>query len=108
MGTMVSRKLRELTDDDIKKISDTHEAFANGTLGDVKGFCAVADTSEIEKQDYILTPGRYVGIEEQEEDDEPFDEKMDRLTSELSEMFVKSHELEGEIRKKLGAIGYEI
>ena len=101
-------KLRELTDDDIKKISDTYEAFADGTLEDVKGFCAVADTSEIEKQDYILTPGRYVGIEEQEEDDEPFEEKMDRLTSELSEMFVKSHELEGEIRKKLGAIGYEI
>ena len=49
-----------------------------------------------------------MGIEEQEEDDEPFDEKMDRLTSELSEMFVKSHELEGEIRKKLGAIGYEL
>ena len=49
--------------------------FADGTLEDVKGFCAVTDTSEIEKQDYILTPGRYVGIEEQEEDDEPFDEK---------------------------------
>ena len=104
----MSRKLRELTDDDIEKISDTYEAFVNGTLEDVKGFCAVTDTSEIEKQDYILTPGRYVGIEEQEEDDEPFDEKMDRLTSELSEMFVKSHELEGEIRKKLGAIGYEL
>lgn len=102
---MVSRKLRELTDDDIKKISDTYEAFADGTLEDVKGFCAVADTSEIEKQDYILTPGRYVGIEEQEEDDEPFDEKMDRLTSELSEMFVKSHELEGEIRKNWGRLG---
>lgn len=62
----------------------------------------------IEKQDYILTPGRYVGIEEQEEDCEPFDEKMARLTSELSDMFAKSHELEAEIRKKLGAIGYEI
>ena len=91
MGTMVSRKLRELTDDDIKKISDTYEAFADGTLEDVKGFCAVADTAEIEKQDYILTPGRYVGIEEQEDDGEPFEEKMDRLTSELSEMFAKSH-----------------
>ena len=56
----------------------------------------------------ILTPGRYVGIEEQEDDGEPFEEKMDRLTSELSEMFTKSHELEAEIRKKLGAIGYEI
>ena len=108
MGTMVSRKLRELTDDDIKKISDTYEAFVDGTLEDVKGFCAVADTEEIEKQDYILTPGRYVGIEEQEDDGEPFEEKMDRLTSELSEMFAKSHELEDEIRRKLGAIGYEI
>ena len=68
----------------------------------------VADLQTIEKQDYILTPGRYVGIEEQEEDSEPFDEKMARLTSELSDMFAKSHELEAEIRKKLGAIGYEI
>lgn len=108
MGTMVSRKLRELTDDDIKKISDTYEAFVDGSLENVKGFCAVADTAEIEKQDYILTPGRYVGIEEQEDDGEPFDDKMKRLTSELSEMFAKSHELEDEIRKKLGAIGYEI
>ena len=66
LGTMVSRKLRELTDDDIKKVSDTYEAFVDGSLEDVKGFCAVADTAEIEKQDYILTPGRYVGIEEQE------------------------------------------
>lgn len=108
MGTMVSRKLRELTDEDINKISDTYEAFVDGTLEDVKGFCAVADLQEIEKQDFILTPGRYVGIEEQEDDDEPFEEKMDRLTSELAEMFAKSHELEDEIRKKLGAIGYEI
>lgn len=74
----------------------------------MKGFCAVADTEEIAKQDYILTPGRYVGIEEQEDDGEPFEEKMDRLTLELSEMFTKSHKLEDEIRRKLGAIGYEI
>ena len=62
----------------------------------------------LEKQDYILTPGRYVGIEEQEDDGEPFEEKMARLTSELSDMFKKSHELEDEIKRKLGAIGYEI
>lgn len=108
MGTMVSRKLRELTDDDIAKIADTYTAFVDGTLEDVKGFCAVADLDEIEKQDYILTPGRYVGIEEQEDDGEPFDEKMKRLTSELSELFEQSHELEDEIRKKLGAIGYDL
>lgn len=107
-GTMVSRKLRELTDEDIQKIADTYTAFVDGTLEDVKGFCAVADIAEIEKQDFILTPGRYVGIEEQEDDGEPFEEKMTRLTSELSELFDKSHELEDEIRRKLRAIGYDI
>lgn len=108
MGTMVSRKLRELTDEDIQKIADAYTAFVDGTLEDVKGFCAVADIAEIEKQDFILTPGRYVGIEEQEGDGEPFEEKMTRLTSELSELFDKSHELEDEIRRKLRAIGYDI
>lgn len=115
MGHMVTRKLRELSDgsvdpndNDIKKIADTYNAFIDGTLEDVKGFCAVKTTDDIAAQDYILTPGRYVGIEDKEEDDEPFDEKMTRLTSELSQMFTKSHELEEEIRKKLGAIGYEI
>lgn len=82
--------------------------ITGGHLTDVKGFCAVATTKEIAKQDYILTPGRYVGIEEQEDDGEPFEEKMKRLTSELSDMFAKSHELEEEIRRKLGAIGYEL
>ena len=57
---------------------------------------------------YILTPGRYVGIAEQEDDGEPFEEKMTRLTGELSEMFLKSHALEQEIRERLGAIGYEL
>ena len=108
MGYMVDRKHRDFTEADIAKIADTFEAFQNGTLEDVKGFCAVATLQDIEKQDFILTPGRYVGIEEQEDDGEPFEEKMARLTSELSDMFAKSHELEGEIRKKLGAIGYEI
>ena len=108
LGTMVTRKLRELTDEDIAKIADTYNAFNEGTLENVKGFCAVADTEEIKKQDYILTPGRYVGIEEQEDDGEPFEEKMTRLTSELSELFAKSHALEAEIKQKLGAIGYEV
>ena len=108
LGTMVTRKLRELTDEDIQRIADTYNAFVDGTLEDEKGFCAVVTTQDIAKQDYILTPGRYVGIEEQEDDGEPFDEKMSRLTSELSELFAKSHELEAEIRERLGAIGYEL
>lgn len=108
MGHMVDRKHRDFTAEDIKKLADTFEAFQNGTLEDVKGFCAVATTQEIEKQDYILTPGRYVGIEEVEDDGEPFEEKMARLTGELSTMFAKSRELEEEIRKKLGTLGYTL
>ena len=108
LGTMVTRKLRELTDADIAMIADAYKAYCDGTLEDQKGFCAVVDTEEIAKQDYILTPGRYVGIEEQEDDGEPFEEKMARLTSELSELFAQSHTLEDEIRQKLEAIGYGI
>ena len=102
------RKVRQEANEDIKKIGDTVAAFQDGTLENVAGFCAVADLQEIAKQDFILTPGRYVGIEEQEDDGEPFEEKMTRLTGELSELFAQSHALEEEIRQKLGAIGYGI
>ena len=108
MGHMVDRKHRDFTDEDIAKLADAFSAFQDGNLEEVKGFCAVADLATIAKQDYILTPGRYVGIEEQEDDGEPFDEKMKRLTGELSGLFAKSHELEDKIRKNLGAIGYEV
>lgn len=108
MGHMVDRTHRDFSDEDIKKIADTFEAFQNGNLENVKGFCAIATHEDISKQDYILTPGRYVGIEDIELDNEPFEEKMTRLTSDLSSMFEKSHELENEIRNKLGAIGYDI
>ena len=74
----------------------------------MKGFCSAVSTEEIAKQEYILTPGRYVGIEEQEDDSEPFDEKMARLTGEISVLWKRSHELEDEIRQRLGAIGFEI
>lgn len=113
MGTMVTRALRELTDgkdnpeqNDIGKLADTYNAFAAGELEDVPGFCAVVTTERIAAEDYILTPGRYVGIEAPEDDGEPFDEKMTRLTAELYELFEESHKLENEIKKKLAAIGY--
>jgi len=108
MGTMVSRRLREMTNADIAKIAETFEAFENGMLEDEKGFCAAVSTEEIAKQDYILTPGRYVGLAEQEDDGEPFEEKMTRLTGELSGLFEQSHTLEQEIKERLGAIGYEL
>lgn len=108
MGTLVDRKHRDFSDEEISKIATTFKQFQDGELEDIKGFCAVVETENIAKQDYILTPGRYVGIEEQEDDGEPFEEKMERLTSELSDLFEKSHELEDEIRERLGEIGFEI
>lgn len=108
LGSLVTRKLRELSDEDVGKIAVAFAQFETGTLENVKGFCAAVDTAEIAKHDYILTPGRYVGIEEQEDDGEPFEDKMTRLTGELSAMFAKSRDLEQEIRERLGAIGYEI
>ena len=108
LGTMVTRRLRELTEEDIMKIAGTYDKYVSGELKDKKGFCAVATLEDIAKQDYILTPGRYVGIAETEDDGEPFEEKMARLTSELSEMFKESHRLEEEIRKQLASIGFEL
>lgn len=107
MGTMVTRKLREFTDDDIAKVASAFDAFRDGTLEDEKGFCAAVSTEEIAKQDYVLTPGRYVGIADAQEDDEPFEEKMARLTSELGEMFEESNRLQEQIKKNLGAIGFD-
>ena len=74
----------------------------------MKGFCAAVTKADIAKQDYILTPGRYVGIADVEEDDEPFEEKMARLTSELGKMFEESNRLQEQIKKNMEAIGYEM
>ena len=108
MGQMVTRAVRELTQEDIAKIADTFTAYRQGTLEDEAGFCAVKTLQDIAAQDFILTPGRYVGIAEQEDDGEPLEEKMQRLTTELSGLFAESHRLEDEIRKQLGTIGFGI
>ena len=108
MGSMITRKLRELSEEDIMKIAGTFDAFNSGTLENEKGYCAVVSIEDVAKQDYILTPGRYVGIAETEDDGEQFQEKMERLTSELSDLFAQSHDLEEEIRKQLSSIGFTI
>ena len=109
MGQMVTRAVRELDEEkDIKKIADTFDAYREGTLEDEAGFCAVKTLDDIAAQDYILTPGRYVGIAKQEDDGEPFAEKMQRLTAELTGLFSESHRLEEEIKKQLGSIGFKI
>ncbi len=110
MGEMVTRKLRELTVEDINKIAETYHNWRNidGKYEDVKGFCKSAKLEEIKGHEYILTPGRYVGIEEEEGDGIPFQEKMENLTSQLAEQFAKSRELEERIRINLKSIGFEV
>lgn len=109
LGTMVTRRLRELSEDDIKKVANTYHNYQNHeNYENIKGFCYSATTEEVKSNDYVLTPGRYVGVEETEDDGIPFEEKMKNITSELSKQFEESHKLEEEIRKNLKAIGYEI
>ena len=109
LGHMVDRRVRELSEDDIQLIASTYQSWRQGKeYMDQLGFCKEATIEEVEKQDYILTPGRYVGIAEEYDDDEPFEEKMTRLTSELADMFEKSIVLQEEIKKQLKAIGFEM
>ncbi len=110
MGEMISRKHRQLTDDDIEKISSAYRDWKSGSLNyvDVLGFCKSASIEEIKENDFVLTPGRYVGLAKVEEDSEPYEEKMTRLTSELSELFKESDRLKDEIKKNLGELGFEM
>ncbi|MEO0079913.1 MAG: class I SAM-dependent DNA methyltransferase [candidate division WOR-3 bacterium] len=109
LGTMVDRVHRELTDDDIQRIAGTYHAWRGRgqTYSDIPGFCKSATLGEIRKHGHVLTPGRYVGVEPQPEDTEPFEEKMKRLTAELERQFAESERLEAEIRKNLKGLGYE-
>jgi len=108
MGVMVDRRHRELTEEDVKKISEVYHAWRGegGKYEDVQGFCKSASLEDVRKNGWILTPGRYVGAEVEEEDDEAFNEKMKRLTSELKQLMEQGQKLDVEIRKNLEMIGY--
>ena len=107
LGYMKDRVLRDFTLDDIKKVADTFHAWQHdGGYADVPGFCYSASLADIRKHEHVLTPGRYVGAEEQEEDSEAFADKMVRLTAQLAEQFAESAKLEGEIKKNLAGMGY--
>lgn len=110
MGIMKNRRNRELTDDDIKKIASTYHAWRGegGEYKDVPGFCKAAPLKEVQKQDYILTPGRYVGMLEEDDDGIPFEEKMKKLTTELAEQMKESTRLNEEIKKNLESIKFKI
>ena len=106
LGKMINRRNRELTTEDIAKVTEAYHNFKtqNGKYEDIAGFCKVDGLEEIKEHDYVLTPGRYVGSEAVEDDDEAFAEKMERLTAELNEQFSKSHELEQKIKENLTKI----
>ncbi len=109
LGYMKDRVLRDFTAQDIKKVADTLHAWQLGEgYADVAGFCYSATLADIRKHDYVLTPGRYVGAQEQEDDGEAFADKMARLTAQLAEQFGESAKLEGEIKKNLAGLGYRL
>lgn len=107
IGFMRDRVLRDFTDKDIEKIADTFHAWQEDKdYHDDAGFCFAATLEDIKKNDFVLTPGRYVGATEQEEDAEPFAEKMARLTQQLKVQLEESAELEKQIKANLGGLGY--
>ena len=109
LGYMKDRVLRDFTLDDIQRVANTFHAWQLGECYEnVPGFCYSASLDDIRKHEHVLTPGRYVGAEEMEDDGEAFADKMARLTKQLAEQFRESAKLEGEIRKNLAGLGYEL
>lgn len=113
LGFLKDRVLRDFTNEDIAKIADTFHAWQKGDSSenpyeDIKGFCYSASLDDLKKHDFVLTPGRYVGAADIDTDDEPFPEKMQRLTVQLKSQFEESDRLEKAIKDNLAGIGYEL
>lgn len=110
MGGIMDRVHRELTEEDIAKIAGTYHAWRGdegaGVYDDIPGFCKSAAREEIRQHGFVLTPGRYEGVEAASEDEEPFPEKMRRLTLKLEEQFAEGARLEAAIRKNFRKMGY--
>jgi type I restriction enzyme M protein len=110
VGFMADRTHREFTEEDISKISSTYHEWRkhDGKYEDIKGFCKSANIEEITKYNFVLTPGRYVGIKDEEDDGIPFEEKMAELTAKLSEQMKEEKRLDEEIKKQLNNIGFNL
>lgn len=110
LGRMVDRTHRELTEEDIARIASTYHAWRGqeeaGEYEDIPGFCKSVTLEEVRKHSHVLTPGRYVGIEPQEEDDEPFEEKMTRLTAQWREQQAEAARLDAAIEANLTGLGF--
>ncbi|MFW9606156.1 MAG: N-6 DNA methylase, partial [Pseudomonas sp.] len=109
LGRMISRVQAELTDEVIERIGQTVAAWRGegGEYQDVAGYCRSVTLAEIAQHGHVLTPGRYVGAEAIEDDDEAFADKMQKLTEKLGEQMAKGTELDALIRQKLAGLGYE-
>jgi type I restriction enzyme M protein len=109
LGSFVDRTHRDLSDDEVARIAHTYHAWCGekdaGDYEDIAGFCKSATLDEIVSRGYVLTPGRYVGAEEAEDDDEPYEEKVKRLAEKLNEQFKESARLESAIRANLQRLG---
>jgi type I restriction enzyme M protein len=110
MGVLIDRVHRELTEAEVERITRTYHAWRGekeaGKYEDISGFCKSATLAEIKEHNYVLTPGRYVGAEDTGDDGEAFDDKMQRLTTLLSEQMKQSQEMDAEIRTQLAKVGY--
>lgn len=119
LGRMDTRVTRVFDDEDVQRIASTvhrwrqsgelsGEAGADEPYADVPGFCRAVMLAEIAEHGHVLTPGRYVGAEATDDDDEAFNEKMERLTAQLAEQMAEGAELDELIREKLGGLGYAV
>ncbi len=112
LGTMISRKQKELTDNDIAKIADTYHNWRSKnfetTYKDIPGFCKSADIEAVRKNNFILTPGRYIDFASVEDDGIAFEEKMKQLTAALKEQMQKANALDENIKMNLSKIGYNL
>ena len=112
LGRMVDRTHRELTDEDIARIADTYHAWCTGKdnngYADVPGFCKSAPLDEVRRHGHVLTPGRHVGAEPQEDDGEPFEEKMKRLVAQLCEQQAEGARLDAAIGENLKKLGFDL
>jgi type I restriction enzyme M protein len=110
----ISRIQIEFSDGDLQRIAQAYHRWRGtefsdgGEYADEPGFCFSASVEGVEKHGFVLTPGRYVGALVEEDDDEAFDEKMERLTAQLAEQMAKGAELDAVIRQRLGALGYAL
>jgi type I restriction enzyme M protein len=112
LGKLVDRTHRELTDEDVRRISDTYHTWRSvgadrgPPYQDIPGFCKAATLDEVRKHGHVLTPGRYVGAEALEDDGEPFEEKMRRLVAQLQEQQAEAARLDAAIAENLKGLGY--